>query len=289
MSIDIELTLQEKWRGGYTAAAEWLALDVDNETLVFRKFDKLAALNLLYLQSQILDLENRVERMHRDAVANGSDLDLQETARRWETFVKQATEGDPRFRQHAKAKMQLVWDLRAKIKEYHEALLLQSKIARLRQPEERVLIALRHYFQVPTHILFGKAKKFLDNQDDLVSLKSRAEVDFLSDFLRRNLIGNKEQTSDGNYSSRFSESTVNMIVTLVTISAAASFLLGPILGLYFLRNAAAKLAMVVLFTSLFAVKLSLITSARRAEIFAATAAYAAVLVVFVSNGSLSPT
>ncbi|KAI7778758.1 hypothetical protein LA080_001825 [Diaporthe eres] len=154
--------------------------------------------------------------MHRDAVANGSDLDLQETARRWETFVKQATEGDPRFRQHAKAKMQLVWDLRAKIKEY--------------------------------------------------------QVDFLSDFLRRNLIGNKEQTSDGNYSSRFSESTVNMIVTLVTISAAASFLLGPILGLYFLRNAAAKLAMVVLFTSLFAVKLSLITSARRAEIFAATAA-----------------
>lgn len=63
-----------------------------------------------------------------------------------------------------------------------------------------------------------------------------------------------------------------MIVTLVTISAAASFLLGPILGLYFLRNAAAKLAMVVLFTSIFAVIISLITSARRPEIFAATAA-----------------
>lgn len=120
MSIDIELTLQEKRRGGYTAAAEWLARDVDNETLVFRKFDKLAALNLLYLQSEILDLENRIERMHRDAVANGSDLDLQETARRWETFVKQATEGDPRFRQDARAKMQLVWDLRAKIKEYRK-------------------------------------------------------------------------------------------------------------------------------------------------------------------------
>lgn len=120
MSTDIELNLQEKRRGGYIAAAEWLARDADNETLVFRKFDKLAALNLLYLQSEILDIENRVERMHQDAVASGSDLDLQETARRWETLVRQATEGDPRFRQDAKAKMQLVWDLRAKIKEYRK-------------------------------------------------------------------------------------------------------------------------------------------------------------------------
>lgn len=70
-----------------------------------------------------------------------------------------------------------------------EALLLQSQIAQLRQPQERVLVALRHYFQVPTHILLGKAKKFLDNQADLVSLKSRVEVDYLSDFLRRHLVG----------------------------------------------------------------------------------------------------
>lgn len=121
MSTDIELALQEKRRGGYTTAAEWLARDADNETLVFRKFDKLAALNLLYLQSEILDIENRVERMHQAAVANGSDLDLQETARRWETLIKQATEGDPRFRHDAKVRMQLVWDLRAKIKEYRES------------------------------------------------------------------------------------------------------------------------------------------------------------------------
>lgn len=120
MSTDIELALQAKRRGGYTAAAEWLARDADNETLVFRKFDKLAALNLLYLQSEILEIEHRVERMHQDSIANGSDLDLQETARRWETLVRQATEGDPRFRQDAQAKMQLVWDLRAKLKEYRK-------------------------------------------------------------------------------------------------------------------------------------------------------------------------
>jgi hypothetical protein len=46
--------------------------------------------------------------------------------------------------------------------------------------------------------------------------------------------------------------------------------------------------MVALFTALFAVVVGLLTSARRAEVFGATAAYAAVLVVYVS-GSLGPT
>lgn len=62
----------------------------------------------------------------------------------------------------------------------------------------------------------------------------------------------------------------------MTIIAAASFLLGPILGLYFLsstRYASARLAMVVVFTAAFAVLLSVVTSAKRSEIFGATAAY----------------
>jgi hypothetical protein len=41
------------------------------------------------------------------------------------------------------------------------------------------------------------------------------------------------------------------------------------------------------FTAAFALSIALLTSARRAGIFAATAAYAAVLVVLVSGGGLS--
>jgi hypothetical protein len=48
-----------------------------------------------------------------------------------------------------------------------------------------------------------------------------------------------------------------------------------------------RLGMVALFTAFFAVLVGLLTNARRAEIFASTAAYAAVLVVYVS-GSLGP-
>jgi len=48
-----------------------------------------------------------------------------------------------------------------------------------------------------------------------------------------------------------------------------------------------RLGMLALFTALFASVVGLLTNARRAEIFASTAAYAAVLVVYVS-GSLGP-
>ncbi len=36
---------------GFAQVAEWVALDPDNELFVFRKFDKLAVRNLLYLQA----------------------------------------------------------------------------------------------------------------------------------------------------------------------------------------------------------------------------------------------
>jgi hypothetical protein len=43
-----------------------------------------------------------------------------------------------------------------------------------------------------------------------------------------------------------------------------------------------RLGLVALFTSLFGVIIGLLTNARRAELFASTAAYTAVLVVYVS-------
>jgi hypothetical protein len=58
----------------------------------------------------------------------------------------------------------------------------------------------------------------------------------------------------------------------VTIIIAAVFLIGTIVGFYFVQNPAVKLAMIAAFTTAFAGSLGLITTARRVEIFAATAA-----------------
>jgi hypothetical protein len=72
-------------------------------------------------------------------------------------------------------------------------------------------------------------------------------------------------------------------VTSLSITIAAFLLACPIVVLYFVTNPNARLALVITFIIFFALGLSVTTSANRDAIFAGTAAYAAVLVVFVSG------
>lgn len=71
--------------------------------------------------------------------------------------------------------------------------------------------------------------------------------------------------------------------TFCSISIAALLLIGSILLLYYVQTPNARLGLVLAFIVLFAVGVSISTAATRDSIFASTAAYAAVLVVFVSG------
>jgi Na+/citrate or Na+/malate symporter len=73
------------------------------------------------------------------------------------------------------------------------------------------------------------------------------------------------------------------VVTSLSVTIAAFLLACPIVILYFVTNPDARLALVITFIVFFALGISVTTSANRDAIFAATAAYAAVLVVFVSG------
>ena len=59
---------------------------------------------------------------------------------------------------------------------------------------------------------------------------------------------------------------------------AAILLIGAIVNLYYVSSPKAKLGLVAMYTALFALSVALLTTAKRAEVFAAAAAYAAVLV-----------
>jgi hypothetical protein len=72
-------------------------------------------------------------------------------------------------------------------------------------------------------------------------------------------------------------------VSIISSLLAIIFLIGAVLGLYWVKNPNAKLGMLSGLTFAFACSLALFTNARRQDVFAATAAYAAVLVVFISG------
>ncbi|KAL5083489.1 hypothetical protein Trisim1_001419 [Trichoderma cf. simile WF8] len=263
---------------GFAQVARWIALDPDKETSIYRKFDELAARNLLYLQSELLVLENELDQLDRSD-AKSDDMNLADAIMTWETLERQYNTGSEK----AQVRMDLIVKIRAKIKEYHEALLLQSEIAKLKQPSKRILDTYREWFNNPRPVLGGLSKTFLDDPDDLVGLHS-LETDYLSIFLRRCWPFKEEISLDGRYSvGRYHEKSISAATAIITILIAALLLVGPITGLYFVANNAAKLGMLAAFTALFALSVGLITNAKRAEIFASTAAYAAVLVVFVSG------
>ena len=78
------------------------------------------------------------------------------------------------------------------------------------------------------------------------------------------------------------------VVTVLSIIGATLLLEVGIVALYLVRSDRTRFGLIAAFVSLFAAAVSFLSNASRAEMFAATAAYTAVLVVFVSgnlNGS----
>lgn len=85
----------------------------------------------------------------------------------------------------------------------------------------------------------------------------------------------------------FEERSLTWIVNACSTLIAATLLIGSILALYFVHDSDARLGIVLGFIVLFALGLSLTTSANRDAIFAATAAYAAVLIVYISGDAVN--
>lgn len=81
----------------------------------------------------------------------------------------------------------------------------------------------------------------------------------------------------------YSDETVQKSATFIGIVGAVVLLETAIVILYFVDNDHIRFGVVALFTLLFAVAIGLCSNARRAEMFGACAAYAAVLVVFFAG------
>jgi hypothetical protein len=124
-----------------------------------------------------------------------------------------------------------------------------------------------------------------DVRKDLVALCPTLQEERLSMILRKFLPGifrTKRPENDSRVG-QYSERRVQMTVQVLSVFIAAALLYGAILNFYFVRSEKAVLFLIATYTISFAICIWLLTNARRSEIFAACAAYAAVIVVFVSN------
>lgn len=180
---------------GFPAVAEFIAQDPDQETYIFRKFNRLTAWNLVVLQNQLTDLDSQL----KDAEAAARrDPEAVITLRNWETFSEKA-KYDGQSLQAEIAK--LSEDVRLKLQEYRKlviytkhdidtepssdtALHLASTIAHLPQPGHRILKVFRTGLKGMRAGSLTEA--FLDesNEADLVALNGSSETDLFTRFMR---------------------------------------------------------------------------------------------------------
>jgi len=164
----------------------------------------------------------------------------------------------------------------------------------LQRPSKQAHTAFSDYFyrEKPYKRLTGVSRDVYRDRHDLVSLVSNKDDDRLTTFLREHLpfLFQRRQDPVAKHSHpsvrSLSEYRLGVAVSLINIVVAAVMLFGAIYNLFYVHDLKKRLGIVAGYTIAFAACVALLSNARRSEIFSACAAYAAVLVVFVS-GNLS--
>lgn len=184
---------------GFPSLAAFIASDRDGSAAIFKRFSRLAARNLLVLQSELADLEARLDQMDED---DKKDLEAMQSLRNWEKY-KERSKVEPE-------RMELTTQLRKRMKEYSmfprpiytktmnsehiatgEALIFESTIARLESPDPKITKAFRLNFfhgrpedKLSFPMLGGHSSSLYDDPDDLIALQVVEDSDKLTIFVR---------------------------------------------------------------------------------------------------------
>lgn len=112
MAADVDLEVMSastRRLDGYPTFAEFIAKDKD--AAIYRRFENLSARNLLYLQSELHDLERQLEELDRKDAQDIGDANAQKAARLWTHYANDTNE-------QAIARRKLQRIIKKKIKEY---------------------------------------------------------------------------------------------------------------------------------------------------------------------------
>ena len=113
MASDPEKDVETFYVKGYPSLAAFIASDLDHSSVLYKRFNKLSARNILYLQSELAELERRQDEFDEQDLLD-DDLSMKKIARNWRAFSDAAAVTGSR----AEKRMELSIEIRNKIKEY---------------------------------------------------------------------------------------------------------------------------------------------------------------------------
>ncbi|KAI1463620.1 uncharacterized protein F4812DRAFT_463448 [Daldinia caldariorum] len=267
---------------GYAAIAK--SMSDSSDLTSFRNFLALNYQNLLYLQAELTHLEELWRRTEWD-IQGSPDNDKREKAPHDWAKLQKDEEAWAQFTQ-----------LRGKLKEYNEALIQQHMISHFDKPSKQSLKALNHILDDNSKaaVLIGKDHKTWSDKEtlkDLVTVGPVERLDMISRFLVRlylalkyKVLGRFFHESRGVV--RFESSQLLLPTKVPSVVLSSLLPIAAISVLCLVQSTWRRLLILAGFTSTFSLVLSLISAeSKRSELFSVTAAFTAVLVVFIGTNT----
>ncbi|MDI1490157.1 MAG: hypothetical protein OHK93_001357 [Ramalina farinacea] len=266
--------------------------DCDHSLLIFRKFGWLHLRSLLSLQDELAEFEKTMRRLDKLEFADGDPKNL--ISRRRDD------------QQPDSARQELAAKMKKKLVEYDELLLRVQKIQAMKRPSSRAQLTLFNLIR-NTESLVADEAEFIRYSPDLAALVPDDEhglfnnfledaFNFVSQKLTKAFFRSKEQAQQTGDEELLlvDYKRMDILLRIILTVLASSLLLIPVSILFELqpskpsevrRNSNYQILTIFLFTLVFAASITIFTRARRQEVFQATAAYCAVLVIFLGNTS----
>ncbi|OCL11250.1 hypothetical protein AOQ84DRAFT_287629, partial [Glonium stellatum] len=259
---------------------------------LYRGFGYLHSRVLLELQDEIRTLESELNDLDEMDYENKNYRRLKS---RTADIRDAKREGEKRTRRT------LIAEIREKLVRYDEILVKARELNAFQRPSNRDYKSVRTWFCNEKPLVEAE-QEFIKLKEDIVTLRLGREwagFDGLIETMLRKLDCRlirkifctpelRAKTNDKciyYYSTSRIEKFVGLIITIIIFI----LLVLPVVAMYRLTSIGERnstfdaIGVLVVFTLLFSAAMSLLTKAQRHELFAASAAYCAVLVVFISN------
>ncbi|KAI1411910.1 hypothetical protein F5Y13DRAFT_180515 [Hypoxylon sp. FL1857] len=295
----METEHQQRQPRGYPKLANFM---VHHNHVMVKQFRELAVRDLLYRQAELCDLQYDFDHQSVQD-ANSQDEKKQLYDREW-CHLSHGGGGDSSGKQ-----WKLALQIREKLREYYSAIQQYQNIAAIPPPSDRRREIVYSYNLSATLggdcDFLGRDLSDVPPYPSIFSRQDRHDLLFLGDepgdddLLARFLVGpvlkmfhscwsplkgsmpdlENQATTLHQYSDEKIRAVVHTLGSLMSTVV-------PILSivvLYFAESMPLRLGLVCIFSIIFSVAMSLITNAKRVEVFAAAAAFASVQVVFIST------
>ncbi|KAI1267996.1 hypothetical protein F5Y18DRAFT_377102 [Xylariaceae sp. FL1019] len=260
---------------GYKRYAEFISSDDD--LLIFRRFTALNARVALLLQDRVSELEEKLKEIDYQY----SNIDAPDI-------------NNGSFRDDMKDRDELMNEITKRLERYNNFLIQQSQLREFTRAPKRDIQSLKTWHENFDNSAIDQDEQvYLSKTQDLVRLKSQDKTvlrEWIDSSLQLRTLSIWKKKSrevpkyEANNVSYYSDRAMDSFASSVIVFIGAVILITPLWVLQAMNNLTKKLAVITVFVLVFLLVLSFMLVAKPFEVLAATAAYAAVLMVFIQVG-----